>query len=119
MYSYAQLKRLTNAGSLYTLADTAPEGGVEQDHVNRIIEHVGRQLLEVNYDSIRSQRHPNFLPSTAHTIETIYRIFEVVVTHVFNLLPKPDGLLSRPNCIGIEAKAISVERSRKLQITLE
>ena len=56
----AKLKRLAHARRLDARADAAPERRVEQDHVDRGVEHVRRELLEVDDDCVRGERHADF-----------------------------------------------------------
>src|SRR5699024_8973 len=47
-------------------ADAAPEGGVQQDHVHRRVEHVAGQLLGTGHHGVGGQRDAGVLPDPAH-----------------------------------------------------
>src|SRR5712671_6104967 len=107
MDSHSQLKRFADARRLHALTDSAPESRIKQDHIDSRVEHVCRELLEANHHCISREWHPHFLARPAHTIQPEDRVLEVIVLNIFNGLPEPDGLLSRPDRVRIETKTIT------------
>src|ERR1043166_1014166 len=89
----AEAEGLADARGLDAGAYAAPESRVEQNYINRRVERVGRELLEVDDPRIRRQRHPHLLAHAAQGVHAEGRVFEVVVAHVFDGLAAPDGLL--------------------------
>ena len=93
-------------------ADAAPERRVEQDHVDRGIEHVRGELLEVHDDGVGRERHAHLLAHAAHAVQAVHRILEVVVAQILDRLPEADGLLGRPDAVAVEADRVAGERGR-------
>ena len=44
------LKRFANPAGFYTLANASPERGIQEDHIDRGVEYVRGELLEVDHD---------------------------------------------------------------------
>ena len=106
----AELKRLADAGRLHARADAAPERRVEQDDVDRAIQHVGRELLEVDDDGVGRERDAELLARAPHARQAEDGIFEVVVVQILDRAAEADRLLGRPDRVGIEADAIAGQR---------
>ena len=92
---------------------------VEEDHIHRGLEHVGRQLLEPDDDGIRGQGHADALAHAPHAVQPVHRILEVVVVQVLDVPAEPDGLLRRPDPVGVEAQAVVRERGREGPIAFQ
>src|SRR5687767_1950461 len=111
MHGNAELKSLTNTGGLNTGANSAPERGVEQDHVNGRVEHISRQLFEIDDHRVRRERNANLLSDASHSIHAKHRIFQVIVsdrTHVLDSLTKPDRRFGGPNTVRIKPKTLTL-----------
>src|SRR5258707_12052474 len=119
MYCHTQLKCFANIRSLDTLPDATPEGCVQQDYVDGSVEYVCRELFKVNDHGIGRKRHTNFLAGAAHTVQTINRIFEVVVSDVLDLLAEPHGSFCRPDSVWVESEAVAMERICNRAITFQ
>ena len=108
----AELEGLADARRLHAGADAAPEGRVEKNHVNGRVEHVSRQLFEVDDHRVRRQRHPHLPAHAAHPGHAVDGVFQVVVAHALDLLSEPDSLLRRPDAVRVEAEAVAARRPR-------
>ncbi len=75
----AELKRLADAGGLDAGANAAPEGGVEQNHIDGGIENIGGQLLEVDHHRVGGQRNADHLAHAAHAVQAVDGVFQIVV----------------------------------------
>src|SRR6266540_1373007 len=117
--SHAQLEGVAHTRRFHALAHTAPEGRIKQDHVDSGVEHVCRELLEAYDHGVSRERHPHLLAGPAHTVQTKDRVLEVIVLNIFDGLPEPYSLLSRPNSVWIEAKAIALERHGDSPVALK
>src|SRR5262245_3712549 len=104
----AKLKRFADASRFDAWSQPAPKGRVEQDHINGSVEHIGRELLEVDYDRVGRKRHAHLLAEATHARQAKHRVFQIVVADCFNLLAEPDRCFSRPDAVRIEAEAITV-----------
>src|SRR5690625_2445675 len=62
----AKAEGLADVACFYAASDAAPEGGVQQDHVHRRVEHVGGQLLGARHHGVGGQRDAGVLPNPAH-----------------------------------------------------
>src|SRR5688572_1574167 len=69
MDSHTELKRFTNRRSLYAASNTAPEGCIEENDVNRSVEHIRRELLKVHDNCVGRERDLHHFPGAAHTIQ--------------------------------------------------
>src|SRR5215510_4838603 len=120
MYSDAELERLADARRFDARTDAAPKGRVEQDHVYRGIERVGRELLEINDDRVGGQRHADLFAHAAHSGHTENGIFQIIVADVFDLLAEPDRGFRRPDAVRVEAEAIvAIDRGIERPVTLQ
>ncbi len=119
MHRNADLKRFTNSSGFHAGANAAPERCIEQHNIDRSVANIRCQLFEIYYHGVRGEGHPNFLAHAPHSIHTKHRIFQIIVSNVFDLLPKPDCSLGGPDAIRIEAKTISVKCLSKRTVTLE
>src|SRR3954463_6237529 len=84
MNGHAELECLAYTGRFYALTNTTPERCVEQDHVDRRIEYIGGELLEVNDNSICGERHAHLFACAAHAVEAIDRVLKIVVVDVLD-----------------------------------
>src|SRR5439155_9834087 len=100
-------------------ADAAPEGRVEQDHVDGGVENVRRELLEVDDDRVRRQRDRNLLAHAPHPVQTPGRVLEVVVPQVLDRAPEAHRLLDREHRVRVEANAVLGEGLRERSEALE
>src|SRR5919106_6315286 len=119
MHSHTQLKRFTNSGCFDTRANAAPERRVQQHDIDRRVANVGRELFEIDYDGVSRERHADFLAYAPHSIHTKHRIFQIIVSNVFDLLPKPDCRFGGPDAIRIKAKTISGKCAGERTVALE
>src|SRR5690554_2359712 len=102
MHSHAELKGLADRGGAHTLTDATPEGRVEEDHVDGRVEDVGAELLEIDHDGVRGQRHPHLVTNTTEAVKTEDRILQVIVSDVLDVLAEPDRLFGRPHTVRVE-----------------
>src|SRR6185369_7310519 len=109
MHRHAELKCFTNGSCFYTRANAAPKRRIKQHDIDGCVQDIRRELFKVYDDCVGCEWHANLLAHTAHSIHTKHRIFEIVVSNVFDLLSKPDRRFSGPDAIRIEAKAIALE----------
>src|SRR5262245_17842381 len=105
-----ELKRVAYPRRFDTGLDAAPEGRIKQKHVHGCIEHIRRELLEVDDDRIGCQRHSYLLAHAAHPYHSKDGVFQVIVANIFDLLSEPDGCLRRPDAVWVEAEAVAFER---------
>src|SRR5882762_951114 len=119
VYGDAELECLAHARGLDALPDPAPEGCVEQNHVAGQVEHISREVLKVDDDRVCCQRHAHLLAHAAHSRQSKYRVLQIIVPDVFDLLAEPNARLSGPDAVRIEAEAIAVECSRQSAITFQ
>src|SRR5271166_3091545 len=106
----AKLEGFANTRRLYARPDAAPEGGVQQYHVNGGIQIVGGELFKIDDHGISRQRDSDHLARAAHAVEAEHRVLEVVVAEVLNRLSEANRLFFRPDRIGVEAERISGQR---------
>src|SRR5262249_50921841 len=106
MNSYAELKCFANSRCLHAWTNASPECGVEQNHIDRRIQDVGSELLEIDNDGVRRKWHANHFPCSAHSMKSIDRVLEVVIVQSFDGLAEANGLLCRPHGIWIEPQRI-------------
>ena len=88
-------------GRLDAGPDAAPEGGVEQDDVDRRIEHVGGELLEIDDHRVGGERHADLLAHAAHAVQAPGRVLEVVVAQILDGPAEADRLLDGEGGVGI------------------
>src|SRR3954471_23325994 len=119
MHGDPELERFAHAGGFDARTDAAPEGGVEENHVNRAIENVGRELLEVDDDGVGGERDAEPFARVSHPRETEHWILQIVVIQVFDGAPEPDRLLGRPDGVRIEAEAVAGKCRRQRPIALQ
>ena len=119
MHGRTELEGFTNPGSFETRTNTAPKRGVQEDDVHGHVPDVRGQLLEINNDGIRGQRHGSLFPDLAHAIQPKNRIFKVIIVHSFDSASKLNPLLGGPSAIGVEAKLVIRERGGQTAVTLE
>ena len=119
MHRYPDLERLANARRFHAGANTSPECRVEQDHIHRGVQNVRRQLFEIDDHGIGGERNPNHLPSPPHPVQSVHRIFEIVVANVLDGLSEADGLFCGPDPVRIEPERISWQRRRQCTISFE
>src|ERR1043165_654340 len=119
MHRNAELKRFTNAGRFHTCSNAAPERRIKQHHIDRCIENIRSELLEVDYDCVRRERHANLLTHAPHSVQAKHWVFQIIIANVFDLLPKPNRCLGGPHTVRIKTKPIAIERSRKRTIAFE
>jgi hypothetical protein len=91
--SNTKLKSFAHAGSFHTWTYAAPKGCVEKDHIDGRIQNVCGKLFEIDDHSVGRERHPHLLASPTHAVQAKYRVFEIVIIDVLDLLAKPDCLL--------------------------
>src|SRR3989442_11331003 len=119
MNGNAELECLADTCGFNARPYAAPESCVEQNHINRNVEHVSRKLLEVDDDRVSGERHPYLLAHATHPGHAKHRVFEVIITNALDLLSEPNGRLRGPHGVWIEAKTVTVQRSGKLTIAFE
>src|SRR5690242_15721004 len=119
MHCNSELKRFTYRGCFHASAYAAPECRVKQHDVNRSVQNIRRELLEVDDNGIRRERHSHLLTYSSHAVHAKHRIFEIIVANVFNLLPKPDRRFRGPYAIWIKTKMIARQRCGQSTITFQ
>src|SRR6185503_2691871 len=119
MHSHAKLEGLANARCLHALPDAAPESRVKQNHVDCRVQYVSGQLLEVDNDSIRRERHSHLLSHAAHPGHSKDRILQIIIVNALDLMAEPDRCFGRPYAIRIEAESIAVECQCQSAITCQ
>ena len=100
-------------------ANASPERGVEQDHVDRALQHVRGELFEVDDHGVGGERDAQPLARVTHAGEAEHRVLEVVVVEIFDRAAETDGLFGRPDRVGIEAEGIPGKRGGERAIALE
>ena len=88
------------------LAKAAPEGGVEENDVDRLEPDAGGELLEIDHHGVGRGRDVDRAPQPPHALEPPARVLEVVVVEVLDRLADPDPLLDAPHAVGVEADAV-------------
>ena len=88
----AGLHGLAHRSCLYARAETAPEGGVEENDIDCRIAHVRRQLLEVNHHRVGGEPDWHSCAHLPHTVQSPCRILVIVVGEVSDCLAEPDRL---------------------------
>ncbi len=88
-------------------ADTAPEGRVQQYHVDPAVQHVRGQLLEIHDNRVGGERNAQLLTGVPHAGEPEDGILEIVVVEILDGPSESDGLFGRPDGIGIESHGIA------------
>src|SRR5688500_7672642 len=102
-----KLECFAHARGFHTLPDASPKRSVEQDDIDRRIQNIRRELLEIYNDRVRREWHTNFLARPTHAVKSKHRIFQVIVVDVLDLLAEPDRLFGRPGRVRIEPKRIT------------
>src|SRR5512132_16152 len=106
----AKLEGLADARSFYTRSYAAPKRGIEQDDIYSGVECICRELFEIDDDGIGGQRHADHLARTAHAVQPVDRILEVVVAESFDALTEAYRLFGGPDPVRIEAHAVFRKR---------
>src|SRR5215510_9402662 len=115
----AELKSFADGRGFDAGSNAAPESCVKQDYIDRRLQHIRGQLLKVNHDSVRGQRHSHLFANPPHSVHAKNGIFQIIVADVFDLLAKPNGSLCGPDSIWIETKSIFAKLCRQRTVTLE
>ncbi len=94
-------------GGLDAGADSAPEGGVEQDHIDGGIQDVGSQLFEVDHHRVGGQWDADHLAGAAHAVQSEDRIFKIVIAYSLDSLAETNGLFGGPDGVRVEAERVA------------
>src|ERR1700752_374329 len=119
MHGHAQLKRFANSRGLNTDANATPESCIQQHYVDCRVQNICRELFEVYDNCVGGKRHTDLFSDPPHSVHAKHRIFQIIISDIFDLLSKPDRGFSRPNTIRIKTETIAIERSSKCTVTLE
>src|ERR1700683_3137212 len=101
----APLEGLEDLPGLVGLTEPAPEGGVEEDHVDRLAADAGGELLEVDHYRIGRGRNVDEAAKPPHSLQAVGRILEIVVVEVLDRLADTDAFLDAPHAVRIDAQA--------------
>ena len=106
----AELEGLEHLAGLVGLPQAAPERGVEQDHVHRVMLDAACQLLEIHHHGIGGGGDGNAVAQPPHAFEPEARVLEIIVADMLDFLGDPDRVLDRPHRIGVEPEAVAGQR---------
>src|SRR6266581_7807559 len=115
----SKLERVANARGLYARPDATPEGCVQQDYIHGRVNYICCELFKTNYHCVSRQRQAHFLAHASHPGHPEYRVFQIVVADILDLLTEPNSCFGGPDAVWVKPEAVTVKRGSKLAITLQ
>ena len=119
MHGHLHAEGLAHARGLDARADAAPEGRVEQDHVDRAGGGIGGQLLEVDDDGVGGERHLREVAQRLHLGDAVDGILEPIVREVLDAAGECDRVAERPRRVGVVAHPFAGECVRERPVARE
>ena len=101
------------------LPQAAPEGGVEENHVDGVMLDARRELLEIDHHRIGRRRDRDAVTQAPHAFKAEAGILEIVVADVGDLARDADRFFDRPDTVGIEAELVAGEGVRECREHLD